>query len=69
MYEVLSRLPFTSVKVNLIGEWINKEQNGEKQIDLREYKRTEQPWMEVYTDCEYTLKVSFSRKQLSERVT
>ena len=71
MYDILSRLPFTSLTLSLTGDWLNEVGNVEnktKEVDVHDYRRNEQEWMAVHADCEYTLNVSFTRSQLSSKV-
>ena len=72
IYDVLSRLPFTSLRMSIIGDWedeVGKVKRTPQEIDLDEQTHFNRKWTRVYPDAEYSLKVTFSRKQISNKVS
>lgn len=67
---VLSKLPIVDLAVHIHGAWLEEAGKVRQQtrlIDLTEYRRTEQVWLKVHADQEYSLKIKLNRSQISEK--
>lgn len=58
--------------MSIIGEHVDeigKVKRKPRDIDLSEQSYSSRTWIPVHADTEYTLKVMFSRRQISNKVS
>lgn len=58
--------------MSIIGEYVDeigKVKRNSRDIDLSEKSYSNRTWIPVHVDTEYTLKVMFSRRQISNKVS
>ncbi|XP_065652394.1 activating signal cointegrator 1 complex subunit 3 isoform X2 [Hydra vulgaris] len=63
IYEVLSVLPIVSIKTSLFDD----QSKGEQAIDLAQTNSKKREWLPIRAGCEYALKISIKRDQLSPK--